>query len=73
MVAAGKDGRIYLIDRDNMGHFHSGNDSQIVQVVPNAIGGGSYMTPAFFNNTIYYLGWADSLPAPSPSQTALSR
>ncbi len=38
MVAAGKDGRIYLLDRDNMGRFHAGDDGQIVQVVPKRSG-----------------------------------
>jgi uncharacterized repeat protein (TIGR03806 family) len=66
LAAAGKDGRIYLIDRDNMGRFNSANDSQIVQVVPNAFAGGqngSYMTPVFFNNTLYYIGMNDRLKA----------
>ena len=30
-VSAGKNGTIYVVDRDNMGHYNSGNDSQIVQ------------------------------------------
>jgi uncharacterized repeat protein (TIGR03806 family) len=77
LAAAGKDGRIYLIDRDNMGHFNAANDSQIVQVVPNAFAGGqngSYMTPVFFNNTLYYIGMNDRLKAfsMSPGQISLS-
>ncbi|MGH8305523.1 MAG: chitobiase/beta-hexosaminidase C-terminal domain-containing protein, partial [Steroidobacteraceae bacterium] len=41
MVGAGKDGTIYLLDRDNMGHFngsYSNPDSQIIEEIPNAIG-----------------------------------
>jgi hypothetical protein len=61
LVAAGKSGeghvtpggKIYLIDRDNMGRFNAAGDTQIVQVLTNAIG-GSYSTPAFWNNTLYY-------------------
>ena len=34
MVGAGKNGTIYLVDRDNMGHFHSNSD-QIVQSIVN--------------------------------------
>jgi uncharacterized repeat protein (TIGR03806 family) len=75
LAAAGKDGRIYLIDRDNMGHYHAANDSQIVQVVPNAFAGGqdgSYMTPVFFNNTLYYIGMNDRLKAFSMSGGKIS-
>jgi hypothetical protein len=61
-VCAGKEGRIYLIDRDNMGKFNSGSDSQIVQSLPGAVG-SSFGTPAFFNNTFYYIGMNDTLKA----------
>ena len=64
LVAAGKEGKIYLIDRDNLGHFNSGSDSQIVQSIPGAIGGeGSFDTPAYFKQTFYYLGAGDVLKA----------
>jgi hypothetical protein len=50
LIQAGKTGRIYLINRDNMGKF-SPNTDNVVQVLPNGIaGGGSYDTPAYFNN-----------------------
>ncbi len=64
LVASGKGNRIYLIDRDKMGHFNPTDDSQIVQVVPFAFDGGqdgSYMTPVYFNNTLYYIGMNDHL------------
>ncbi len=66
LVAAGKSGRIYLLDRDNMGRFQSGSDSQIVQSLDGLAPGGqngSYATPAFFNNTLYYIGMNDTLKA----------
>ena len=62
LVGAGKEGTIYLIRRDDMGHFQSGSDSQIKQSLISAIG-GSFDTPAYFNKTIYYLGAGDVLKA----------
>jgi hypothetical protein len=62
LVQAGKEGTIYLIDRDNLGKFNVGNDNQIVQPIPGAIG-GAWCTPAFFNDTLYYNGSSDVLKA----------
>ena len=62
LAAAGKEGRIYLIDRDNMGHFHAGSDSQIIQSIAGAIG-AEFGVPAYFNNTLYFLGSGDVLKA----------
>src|SRR5581483_9011984 len=38
LVHAGKEGTIYLVDRDNMGKYNSANNDQIVQALPYAIG-----------------------------------
>jgi uncharacterized protein (TIGR03437 family) len=62
VVSAGKEGRIYLLDRDQMGHFHPGSDSQIVQSIAGAIG-PLYGGAAYFNHTLYFAGAGDSLKA----------
>jgi hypothetical protein len=53
VVGAGKDGKIYLVDRDNMGKFNS-TKNNIWQEVDGALGGGIYSSPAYFNGYLYY-------------------
>ena len=62
MAGAGKEGRIYLLDRDQMGGWQSGSDSQIVQSMPGAIG-GLFGNPAYFNNNVYFCGSGDGVVA----------
>jgi len=50
-VGAGKDGNGYVVDRNNMGKFHSSNNAVFQQL---SLGGGIYSSPAWFNNTLYY-------------------
>ena len=68
LVAAAKSGTIYVVNRDNMGHFHAGNDSQIVQSLPGILPNGlqeegNYSAPAFFNGYIYFAAVNDTLKA----------
>ena len=71
LVGAGKQGTIYLIDRNNMGKFHP-NADHVVQELPNAID-GSFDTPAYYNGTIYYVsGFGGPADAFSISNAALS-
>jgi hypothetical protein len=64
-VSAGKAGKIYLIDLDQMGNFQSGSDSQIVQSIPNAIGSqpsdNDYSTAAYWNGNVYFIGNMDMI------------
>jgi outer membrane protein assembly factor BamB len=62
LVQVGKEGTIDLINRDDMGHFHAGNDDQIVQTLPFVIG-GVWGAPAFWNNNVYFGGQYDKLKA----------
>lgn len=62
LVAAGKQGRIYLMNRDRLGHLQTGN-TQITQNFQAAQYGIYSM--AFWNNSngplLYVWGWADYL------------
>jgi len=57
VVGAGKDGNIYVVDRDSMGRFSPGGNNiwqQLTQVLGNGSSGGIWSTPAYFNGTVYY-------------------
>jgi hypothetical protein len=61
-VGAGKDGRIYVVDRDSMGHFDPYSD-KIWQQLDGVLPGGVWSTPAYFNGTVYYGDRNDTLKA----------
>ncbi|MGH9724170.1 MAG: Ig-like domain-containing protein, partial [Candidatus Acidiferrales bacterium] len=79
LVEAGKEGTIYLIDRDQMtaGNLHycpsncNNMDSQIVQELQLAVG-GMWSAPAFWNGTIYTGGSGDNVKAFSISSGAIN-
>ena len=61
MIAAGKGGTLYVVDRDNMGHVGTtNNDNQIVQSLINIFptGGsyntGNYSAPVYYNGAVYF-------------------
>jgi hypothetical protein len=71
LIGAGKEGKIYLMDRDNLGHYQSGSDSQIVQSLPDAMP-LCFDTPAYFQSTVYYVGVSDTLKAFSISNGVIA-
>lgn len=64
-VSTGKEGKIYLLNRDNLGKFQSGSDSQIVQSIPNAVGattldnGRNFSTATYWQGNVYFIGTKD--------------
>lgn len=63
VVGAGKDGSIYIGNTGNLGKFSPTSDNAMYQVVPGALPGGVWGTPAFFNGTLYYGAAYDTLKA----------
>jgi outer membrane protein assembly factor BamB len=61
-VGAGKDGVIYVPDRDDMGKFHAGGD-QIWQELPGELPSGEFAMPAYFDGRVYFGGVNDVLKA----------
>jgi len=54
LVTAGKEGRIYLIDRDHMGKFQPNDDFHAVQTILAAR--GAYGAMAYWNQHVFFIG-----------------
>jgi hypothetical protein len=70
-VGAGKDGNLYVVNRDSMGKF-SASTNNIWQQLGGALNGGIWSTPAYFNGTVYYGPVDGSLLAFPLSQAKLA-
>ena len=60
LVASGKQGFVYVLNRDNLG-MYSANDSQVIQEFPlipgetnNQVKDVQFGSPAYWNNTVYF-------------------
>jgi outer membrane protein assembly factor BamB len=71
-VGAGKDGNIYVVNRDSMGKFNASGNSQIWQQVSGAVPAGVWATPAYFNGTVYYGDTGSTLKAFTLSNAKLA-
>jgi hypothetical protein len=64
LAQLGKDGIVYLLDRDDLGRFQSNNcllsSTQIVQSL-SGTPGGFWGTPVFWQNNLYFAGSGDAL------------
>ena len=61
-VGAGKDGHIYVVNRDAMGKFNP-RANNIYQELTGVLGNAVFSMPAYFNNTIYYGAVGDTIKA----------
>ena len=61
-VGAGKDAKIYVVDRDAMGKFNP-NANNIWQEIDGQLAGSVFSMPAYFNHTVYYGASGDMLKA----------
>ncbi len=77
LIGAGKDGRIFIVNRDNMGGFNS-SANNVVQIVQSGVRqfDNFFDTPAYWNGNIYYhaegdvlrqFHWSNGLLSTSPS------
>ncbi len=60
LTIAGKGSTIYLLDRDQLGHYDSSDDRHAVQRLSPG-GGGFFGAPAYWNHHLYYIGSDDFL------------
>jgi hypothetical protein len=79
IVGAGKDGRIFLVNRDSMGRFDTGGNHVIQTIQSGASQYNNFHdTPAYFNGKLYYhangdvlrvFSWSNGLLSTGPTMT----
>jgi hypothetical protein len=72
MFGVGKEGRYYLLDRDNMGQWQAGSDSQIVATTGAYANSGLFGNPAYFNHSLYLCSTGMPMTANSIYDAVLS-
>jgi len=70
-VGAGKDGNLYVVNRDSMGKFNASNNNSIYQEL-SGIFSSIFSAPAYFNNTVYFGPVGSSIKAFTISNAKLS-
>jgi hypothetical protein len=71
-VGAGKDGNLYVVNRDSMGKFGP-NSNDIWQELDGAFPGGIWSTPAYYNQSLYFGPSGGVLMAFTVSSAKLTR
>ena len=66
LIGGGKQGTLYVVDRDAMGGFNASGDTQIVQALRGAlpattptVPAGLWSTPTYWNDRVYFTGRHD--------------
>jgi hypothetical protein len=59
LITAGKQGVIYVLNRDNMGKYGVSGDTSLQSL--SGLSGGLFASPAFWKNFIYFGAWNDPL------------
>ena len=72
ILGGGKEGTLYLVDRDTMGGYNSSGDTQIIQSIPKASAGEIVGVPAYWNGNVYIDGQPDHIKAFSLGNDLLS-
>lgn len=62
VLGAGKDGNLYVVDRDAMGRFDPARNA-IWQELDGILAGGVFSGPAWFNGSVYYADAGGTLKA----------
>jgi hypothetical protein len=60
LITGGKEGSLYVLNRDNMGQFNASGDTQIVQSLPNELP-NIFATPAYWQGSIFLAAFNDAL------------
>ena len=68
-VAAGKDGNMYVVDRDNLGQFNMSTNNTVQTIATNGV---NFSTPAYFNNNVYVCPSGQTLKAFAISNALLA-
>jgi hypothetical protein len=71
-IGAGKDGNIYLVNRENMGKFNPSNDGAIYQELDGALPGGIWSMPAYYQGSVYFGAVGGSIRAFQFTRAVLS-
>jgi hypothetical protein len=59
-VGAGKDGNVYVVNRNSMGKWNA-NSNNVYQEIAGGVPNGVWGVPAYFNSTVYYCDQSGTL------------
>jgi hypothetical protein len=61
LVQVGKEGKVYVVDRDSMGGYNTTKDNNVQEISGQT--GGLWSMPAYWNNNVYFWGNGSNLKA----------